>query len=212
MLRAGSDNVLIDPGTCTYSGDIRWRNYFRGTRAHNTVTLDGRDQARQESRFIWSRPYTAGLVWREQGEDGRVSLLGRHDGYYESGGVVHWRGILFVPSLTLVVLDVVTGPGEHSVELNWHLGADAVEQDDGSWLLSGTAQPVQITIDGAETRRHRADEDAMAGWQSPVYGAREAACTLRSTANTGLPFEILTTIRVGESAVRTAGFGRRRTG
>ena len=36
---------MLDPGRYTYAeGDPNWRHWFRGTAAHNTVTVDGRDQ------------------------------------------------------------------------------------------------------------------------------------------------------------------------
>ncbi|MFQ5695449.1 MAG: alginate lyase family protein, partial [Terriglobia bacterium] len=37
--------VLVDSGTYTYSGDLRWRQFFRGAPAHNTVVVDGEDQS-----------------------------------------------------------------------------------------------------------------------------------------------------------------------
>ena len=40
-LSAAGLEFLIDPGTYAYHTQERWRNYFRGTSAHNTVRLDG---------------------------------------------------------------------------------------------------------------------------------------------------------------------------
>ena len=35
--------ILVDPGTFRYSGAPTWRRYFKSTRAHNTVSVDGDD-------------------------------------------------------------------------------------------------------------------------------------------------------------------------
>ena len=43
--RVGCREILIDPGTFTYVADPAERNRFRGSAAHNTVRIDGRDQA-----------------------------------------------------------------------------------------------------------------------------------------------------------------------
>jgi len=44
-LSAGGCPILIDPGTFAYHTERRWRDYFRGTAAHNTVRIDGVDQS-----------------------------------------------------------------------------------------------------------------------------------------------------------------------
>jgi hypothetical protein len=37
VVRLGADEILIDPGTCTYVADPTLRNCFRGSVAHNTA-------------------------------------------------------------------------------------------------------------------------------------------------------------------------------
>ena len=45
--------MLIDPGTYTYVADRRWRDWFRGSAAHNTLRIDGLDQASPAGPFRW---------------------------------------------------------------------------------------------------------------------------------------------------------------
>ena len=54
VVRSGEEEILIDPGTCTYVGEQKWRDWFRGTEAHNTVRMDGRDQATAAGPFRWA--------------------------------------------------------------------------------------------------------------------------------------------------------------
>ena len=53
VARIGDRDILIDPGTYTYIADPVERNGFRGSAAHNTVRIDGRDQAIPAGPFRW---------------------------------------------------------------------------------------------------------------------------------------------------------------
>jgi hypothetical protein len=53
-LKRGTSTVLTDAGTYVYHTEDRWRRFFRGTTAHNTVGVDGRDQAEYAGPFLWS--------------------------------------------------------------------------------------------------------------------------------------------------------------
>ncbi len=46
--------LLVDPGTYCYHGEPEWRSYFRSTRAHNTIEVDGEDQAVEAGPFMWA--------------------------------------------------------------------------------------------------------------------------------------------------------------
>src|SRR5262249_28275217 len=52
-LRASGHDILTDSGTYCYHTEERWRRYFRGTSAHNTVRVDGVDQAEYGGPFLW---------------------------------------------------------------------------------------------------------------------------------------------------------------
>jgi hypothetical protein len=112
--------VLTDPGTFTYLGNAVQRNRFRGTRAHNTVSIDGQDQAQTAGPFRWhAKPEVElrAFVPTEQG--------GFVDAACEYRGFRHRRRVR-LHDQQLLVLDEVTGPpGEHLLEQVWNLGAAA---------------------------------------------------------------------------------------
>ena len=77
---ASGEDLLVDPGTGSYHGDPEWREALRGTRAHNTIEVDGLDQSEPRGLFLWGRKAEAHLV--AAGGRGRwFTLAGRHDGY-----------------------------------------------------------------------------------------------------------------------------------
>ncbi|CAI8789545.1 alginate lyase family protein [Methylocaldum szegediense] len=169
--------LLIDPNTYTYTGDPAWRHWFRSTAAHNTVRVDGRDQARQETAFQWSHAPKASLVTFRRDDSGRIFLLARHDGY-RSRDVIHWRAVAFDGSDHLLVLDYLAGQGHHLAELFWHLGVDAEPVEAGFVLRDGDMVG-SLEVAGGAVTLHYGETAPMLGWRSPRYGVRVPANAIR---------------------------------
>jgi hypothetical protein len=140
--RAGSREILIDPGTFTYVADPAARNRFRGSAAHNTVRIDGRDQAVPGGPFRWNhKPSVTVGQWSTSPERDYLDATCAYAGF------THRRRIVFVKPATVLVLDTVDGPpGDHTLEQFWHL--DSAE-DAARFSFSAPAEVV-------EARRSRA--------------------------------------------------------
>jgi hypothetical protein len=72
----GGHNIAIDAGTYLYSGEGIWRNGLARTSAHNTVTVDNKDQMTMVSRFTWTN-WAKGRVLKQT----ENLWQGEHDGY-----------------------------------------------------------------------------------------------------------------------------------
>lgn len=195
--------LLVDPGTYRYNGEPVFRNYFKGTRAHNTVAVDGLDQAVQETGFIWSKPYTTRLTRCEKREDGML-VEAVHDGYARlSQPVLHRRTILCAREAGFIVRDSFDGSGFHDFELHFHLhpGAEA-EQQDGGWRIAREGRQLFVVPQGGgDFRLLRGRENPPLGWYSPAYGTKKASGVLQSCRR-GPPGEVvfLTFLSTGEAA------------
>jgi uncharacterized heparinase superfamily protein len=193
LLRVADEEVLIDTGTFSYTGDARWRRYFRSTRAHNTVVVDGRDQAKQETAFMWSKPYLCEVVLRDSAPCGASRILARHDGYSDLG-VTHWRGVVVTAQGEIGVWDHLSGAGAHDVELNWHVGVP-VTLDTGGYLLRARHGAIRLQVEGHhDIRVHTGAEDEQLGWCSKRYGTLEPITTISASSRASLPFESITQI------------------
>lgn len=192
VFNLGAAELLIDPGTYTYTGDPKWRAYFRGTSAHNTVTVDGLDQAVQESAFIWSQPYRCQLVEQERGVDGLIRVLARHDGYAQRTGVTHWRAVVQSPAGWWLVWDHLEGRGAHRLELNWHLAREPVLE--AAWLrLEAAGYSFGFAVKGGVTNLRQGKMQPIRGWRSRRYGVKEAITTVVTEHYGDLPHEFVTT-------------------
>jgi hypothetical protein len=170
--RARGHEILIDPGTFTYVADPAERDRFRGSAAHNTVRIDGRDQAVPSGPFRWDhKPLVAVHQWAT-GPD-RDCL----DATCAYAGFTHRRRIVFVKPATVVVLDTVDGPsGEHTLEQFWHL--DSAE-DAARFSFSA---PVEMV-------------DA---WRSCALCSREPAAALCVTVRGRLPAHMAAVLDLSE--------------
>jgi hypothetical protein len=184
--------MLVDPGTCRYNGEPVWRSYFKGSRAHNTVTIDGFDQAVQLTGFIWDRPYEAFLTDAHEGS-GRYSLSAYHTGYERlKGPVRHTRSIEVLEHSILSITDSFTGKGEHGYELNFHVHPEASLEKDGVWwIIRRDGMACTLRLEGGEDFQVVTGQDRPPlGWYSPSYGIR-VPCSVLTCRKTGIPSEVI---------------------
>ena len=120
LFSRGKD-LLVDPGTFVYNGAPDWRRHFRSTAAHNTVTVDGQDQAAMAGTFRWS----SGLEWRGSRRTGLPVdyAEGEHHGY-EPLGITHRRAVVQVPGEYWILLDELRGAGSHNFDFHFHFGPE----------------------------------------------------------------------------------------
>jgi hypothetical protein len=160
--------VVVDRGSCSYSGPDR--NRFRGTAAHNTVTVAGRDQCDLWGPFRAAHMPRVRRLWTELGDDA-VTLAAEHDGYGRLG-VTHRRSFMWVPGAGLVVLDRLVGATREAIS-RVHLapylevapdragplrvqplgeGGEVILEDDRHSPYLGTSVPAQVLARTAPTQ------------------------------------------------------------
>jgi uncharacterized heparinase superfamily protein len=120
LARVNGTLVLGDPGTGTYTGSAAIRDRFRGTAAHNTVTVDDLDQADMLDTFKWVNPVRSELIaWNSTDEFDYVAA--RHGGYRRLRRPVdHRRDVLFVRPDYWTVVDRIEGSGDHRIVRRFH--------------------------------------------------------------------------------------------
>lgn len=179
ILHVDNHPVFIDPGTYTYLNENRWRDYFRGTSAHNTVRIDGVDQSKFGGSFIAIRHAEAECIdWAESEQ-----VSGKHTGYgFLRSPAVHNRAIAFdVDDKALSILDRIESSGEHLVEQFFHLGGKCIPE-----IIDGST--VSISLAGGniiarfdprmELSIYYGNDVLPLGWVSRIYGSKEKTFTI----------------------------------
>ncbi|HZE73295.1 MAG TPA: alginate lyase family protein [Pyrinomonadaceae bacterium] len=172
-LAANGRTLLVDPGTYTYTGSAELRDWFRGSSAHNTLTIDGRSASIPAGPFSWKTIAQCKLLtWLSH--ERFDFIAGTQDGY-ESGpdAASHNRSILFLKQDYWIMRDQIASAGEHPIDLWFHFEATAaplIESATGEETsiaeLSGQSGLDLQTF--AKNGRWRREE----GWVSHCYAEK----------------------------------------
>ena len=172
-LHADGRELLGDPGTFEYVGSDGQRDHFRGTAAHNTLQLDGRDQSIPKGPFAWDRlTNTKAETW-VVGQTFDL-FVGSHDGYAQTENpAIHQRWVFFRKPKFWLVRDLVLGTGKHRIDVRWHLSPNFPPLAIGGSQFISSGQEAGIALFTAEGETcSKTIEPAV--W-SPVYGEKEPA-------------------------------------
>jgi hypothetical protein len=186
--------ILVDPGTYAYHTHREWRDYFRGTAAHNTVRIDGLDQSVIGGNFMWLQKATAHLSRHDA-----FSVAGWHDGYRRlSSPVRHEREVVFEQAeRTYRVIDRLRGEGTHRVELFFHLPPECSLAGQGrGFLLTNGPAAVVLQPDAQIGERNvlAGSVSPMGGWYSPGYDRKIPSTTIRLAMTARGGTELVTTL------------------
>ena len=198
-LSVGGEECLVDPGTYSYWQEPKWRDYFRGTSAHNTVRIDGLDQSVSGGRFLWLKKARAAIERMPQSPH-EFDFRGSHDGYERLGDPVrHMRSVRFdAASATLSVRDEIAARKPHGVELFWHFAPGLDTRLNSSGLhVRGKRFALQMHAQGADLKLElvRGNENPPLGWYSRRYESRQPCDVLKiSTVSSAVPVECKFTI------------------
>ena len=197
-LSAGGREFFVDPGTYAYHTQERWRQYFRGTAAHNTARVDGLDQSEQGGNFLWLAKARAGCsLWLSSPY--KDSFEGWHDGYLRLEDPVKHRRLIELDKRARRVLieDVFEMQGEHEVELAFHCSERCtVSAVEGGYAIENDGTAIRLVLPGGGTSEVRRGElSPIGGWISRGFDRREPAPTIvwrsRLRSRTLLRTEIL---------------------
>lgn len=178
-LSIAGHEFLVDPGTYCYHTEPEWRDYFRGTAAHNTVCIDGEDQSVKGGNFLWLQHARATCKLWETGKE-IDRFVGEHDGYRRlADPVIHRRELtLDKNSKRLEVVDVVECKMRHTIEQWWHFAEDVAVSMDAEGTITATKRGHMLRLRPANLVNgavYRESSTPRAGWVSRAFDVKTAA-------------------------------------
>jgi uncharacterized heparinase superfamily protein len=204
-LAARGRTIITDTGTCTYTGSTEVRDYFRSTRAHNTLVIDNESSSVPAGAFSWQHVANSSSAdWHEHARF--TAFNGSTDGYMRlASPAEHRRSVLFLKGDYFIIRDQVETAGAHDYELNFHFTPDAspeIETGDETGVRERASGDVGLELFtfGARGKWRKTD-----GWISTCYGSREPAPVVSYEASgEGAQefFSFLIPRRAGEGSAR----------
>lgn len=201
VLHVDGHPIITDVGTYTYHTEPAWRSYFIGTLAHNTIRIDGQDQAKSTGPTMWTNHYQVNVL-RSETSDTHDLVITKHNGYQRLG-MTHQRTLsLDKKNQKLRIVDdiILSRPGEHTLEVPLHLHPSvAVEASNQEFKL--TAPEVRpVTVHPDPTLRIsvvRGGTDPILGWYSASFQQKEPTSVLYGTCIIQQTTHLVTEIIVG---------------
>lgn len=186
--------LMPDAGLYSYDAEP-YRTYFHGTRAHNTIVVDGKDQ--EVGNIYEGKKVEMGSF---QEGDGFVYQSGRHNLY---SGVSHQRSMILIEDSTVLIFDSLKSSTDHRYEQMFHLFPGAQVDTDGHTLTAkGNNPEQQVTIkqyllDGVDASVKMGETTPFDGWCSPTYN-EAVPCASVSYAKSGKNISYVTSISIGK--------------
>lgn len=169
--------LFVDPGTYLYHSGHHWRDWFRNTRSHNTVSVEGAEQSVISGAFNWAHKANARLE-RVQTEPFMLSVS--HDGYEKRFGVEHFRRYT-IEGDALVLHDALAGGPKRNVEIVLQLSpeCEAMIERNVAIIRRVGDTIARVTFPcGGWLRSSRGEDRIDGGWVSPHFGAKIPATRL----------------------------------
>ncbi len=194
-LSLAGQRMIVDSGVEHYHEDPDWRAFYRSTRAHNTIVVDGAEQSEIWGNFrVARRARPLETQWAESDRLSYVSC--GHSGYLRlPDRVEHRRFVCCVDRRFWLICDRLGGTGTHRIEslIHFHPDVEVVSE----FPLSPDVQVGEIRR-GTETLRivpwgfkhfasYRGAESPIQGWYAPEFGRRFPRSTWCLSTDCGLP-------------------------
>ena len=158
---------IVDSGNYSYENEDM-RKYFRSTEAHNTVSIDGKDQAEMWDILRVARRYKAKNVSFINNTNGFI-FSGIFKGYSDIIGdeLVHKRIIeTRKDSSQISIIDEISGTGNHTAESYIHLHPEISISKSEDYLI--------LSVDGSRIKLKINDSQFLIkeGWYCPQFGKK----------------------------------------
>ena len=195
-LSIAGERFIVDSGVEEYEPGP-WRDFWRSTRAHNTLLVDGAEQSEIWAAFrVGQRTRLLESICLNQNSSSL--FVGVHKGFVgQRKATLHRRTIAALAGGFWIVLDEVIGEGCHTIESLVHFAPNA-DCRIGETYTDVSTESVKMRLYPYRDRSvpscamscSRGEENPIQGWYAPKFGERVPNLVLKFSSNSNLPARI----------------------
>jgi uncharacterized heparinase superfamily protein len=180
-LAVGGRRVVVDSGVFEYQAGP-WRDFFRSTRAHNTVEVEGENQSEVWGGFrVARRARPLNVSWQETAEE--VTLGAGHDGYCRlAARAIHARKVVWKKGHFWLVWDRVQAlrPVKAASQLHFHPDISLRQECQDCWRIEGAVEDLFLSAVGHDGFRLERGQELprLQGWYAERFGELRANLAL----------------------------------
>lgn len=180
ILHVDGKPVLVDSGTYTYHTQPEWRKYFVGTLAHNTIRINGQNQAQLAGPTLWLKHYQCKILNVDSAQN---KIAASHNGY-EKLGVTHIRTIEFNSAGNeFVITDELDGKNYYMAEIPFHIHPKVSVEQQGNVFCLNMPGMRNVIFEPDSKLSYQVvygQNSPILGWYSEHFGEKEPLNTLYS--------------------------------
>jgi len=187
-------NIIVDPGTYLYTASPEWRNKFRSTAYHNTVSINNQEQNRFIEKSLFLLKNDSNVKIKGWTTNEYYDLLdGEHYGFTGSKNpMIHQRQIIFdKKNIRVYIKDIIKGKGRHLFEAFFHLNKNIEFEQGSNDKLIVFKNLGNINFKLFTPNENVLDLELIEGWISYGYGEKVKAPVLKYSNEVEAPFENL---------------------
>jgi hypothetical protein len=175
-LSLSGERFIVDSGVQEYEAGP-WRDFWRSTRAHNTLSVDGAEQSEIWASFrVGERTRLKNCTFLQRPSS--AIFVGMHSGFVgQPVPTPHRRFIIVLRHRNWVVIDEVSGAGTHTIESYVHFAPGVRCQIDGASALLRLSKCEMLIYplfknasEGAKMACKKGQIDPIQGWYAPEFG------------------------------------------
>lgn len=132
-VRALGRDLLVDSGRYTYVAG-QWREYFIGTRSHNTILIDGCGEQDSATREVDEPAHSGDYLLTDAFDFARGTY---NEGYHNlQGNAAHTRAMVYLRGSGWIVIDRIRTDRPRIIDVLWHYHPHCTVAIDGGDVAS----------------------------------------------------------------------------